>query len=50
MRKPHLDVAVSKQVLNQRPVSTCHAGVVDGKAKGQQVPQLTALDSLSLSL
>lgn len=47
---PHLDVAVSKQVLHQGPVGTRHAGVVDGEAKGQQVAQLAALHSLSLSL
>jgi hypothetical protein len=46
----HLDVAVSKEVLHQRPVNAAHASVVDGKAKRQQVAQLRSLRSLSLSL
>jgi hypothetical protein len=46
----HLDVAVCKQVLHQCAVNAAHAGVVDGKAKGQQVAQLRRLGRLSLRL
>lgn len=46
----HLDVAISKQVLHEGPVSTSHASMVNSEAKGQQVTQLAALHCLCLSL
>lgn len=42
----HLHVLVGKQILDQRAVDTCHAGVVDGKSVRQQVLELGVLGVL----
>ena len=41
---------VCKEVFNQSAVSTWHAGVVDGKSKGQKLPQRSVLARLRLLL
>ena len=42
-RDEHLDVPRGEQVLDERTVDTCHAGVVDAEAVRQQVLQLQVL-------
>ena len=46
----HLDVLVGKQLLHLGTVRSRHASVVDGKAVGQDVPQVGALAALCLLL
>ena len=48
--KAHLHMPVGEQVLHERTVSACHAGVVNGKPERQQVLQRIVQAALRLRL
>lgn len=50
MLKADLDMAVGEEVFHEGAVGARHAGVVDGKAVGQQVAQIRILARLRLCL
>lgn len=43
-------MAVCKEVLNKGAIHPGHASMVNGKSKGQQIPQIGVLDGLCLCL